>query len=140
MAATNRDLVQEMEVGRFRRDLYYRLSVVTLNVPPLREHAEDIPPLLERYLDEFRITLTKNVRGYAPIAMQALCEYSWPGNVRELINVVERAVLLCEGDEVTLADLPPEFGGTEYQAVTAGLPSDTGGTIRLPEDWQGGVP
>lgn len=136
MAATNRDLSQEIQAGRFRRDLYYRLSVVTLNVPPLREHAEDIPLLLDRYLEEMRITLRKNVRGYAPIALKALCEYSWPGNVRELINVVERAVLLCDGNEITLADLPPDVGAADPGSSEPTMESSTAEALPLPDRWQ----
>ena len=111
MAATNRDLDEEIRLLRFRRDLYYRLGVVTLDVPSLREHPEDIPELLDRYLEEFRVSLRRNVTKFSEEAVDVLCRYEWPGNVRELINVVERAVLLCEESEVTLADLPPGLGG-----------------------------
>ena len=110
MAATNRDLDEEIRLLRFRRDLYYRLGVVTLDVPPLREHPEDIPELLDRYLEEFRVSLRRNVTKFSEEAVGVLCRYEWPGNVRELINVVERAVLLCEENEVTLVDLPPGLG------------------------------
>ena len=137
MAATNRDLHVEMEEGRFRRDLFYRLSVVSLTVPPLREHPEDIPPLLTRYLDEFRTSLRKELSGYAPVAIDALSSYDWPGNVRELINVVERAALLCESDVISLADLPPEIGGlasTSSQSTVA-APTDNAG-LPLPDDWE----
>jgi len=106
MAATNRNLHDEMKAESFRRDLYYRLSVVTLDVPSLRQHSEDIPKLAERYLAGFRIRLSSNVASFSEEAMQALSRYSWPGNIRELINVVERSVLLCEGDPITLDDLP----------------------------------
>jgi len=106
VAATNRDLQDEIAADRFRRDLYYRLSVVTLDVPPLRDHCEDVPKLAERYLDDFRRRLGSSVTDFSAEAMQALTHYAWPGNIRELINVVERAVLLCEGDVITLHDLP----------------------------------
>jgi DNA-binding NtrC family response regulator len=106
MAATNRDLHEETKAERFRRDLYYRLSVVTLDVPPLRQHPEDIPVLAERYLDHFRVRLSSSVASIADEAMQALEAYSWPGNIRELINVMERSVLLCDGNTITLDDLP----------------------------------
>jgi DNA-binding NtrC family response regulator len=106
MAATNRTLHDETKSGQFRRDLYYRLSVVTLDVPPLRQHPEDIPKLVERYLEDFRVRLSSNVSSFSEEAMQALVHYPWPGNIRELINVVERTVLLCEGHQVTLDDLP----------------------------------
>ncbi len=110
MAATNRELDEEIRARRFRRDLYYRLSVVTLDVPSLREHPEDIPELLARYLEEFRVSLRRNVTSFSPAAVDALCRYAWPGNVRELINVVERAVLLCEENEIGVEDLPPGLG------------------------------
>lgn len=106
MAATNRDLQDEIAANRFRRDLYYRLSVVTLDVPPLRDHPEDVPILAQRYLDHFRSRLGSNVTAFSAEAMQALTRHAWPGNIRELINVVERGVLLCEGDVITLHDLP----------------------------------
>jgi DNA-binding NtrC family response regulator len=95
-----------MKAESFRPDLYYRLSVVTLDVPPLRHHPEDVPILAERYLADFRVRLNSQVASFSAEAMQALASYSWPGNIRELINVVERSVLLCEGDEITLDELP----------------------------------
>lgn len=106
MTATNRNLEEEIKIGNFRRDLYYRISVVTLEVPPLRHHPEDISKLAERYLTDFRLAINNSVEGFAEEAMQALVRYSWPGNIRELINVVERAVLLCESSQITLDDLP----------------------------------
>ncbi len=106
MAATNRDLEQEVRAKRFRSDLYYRLAVVTLTLPPLRERREDIPSLVESYVEQFRLMLGRNVRGVRPDAMSALCAYGWPGNVRELINVAERAVLLSAGPEIRSEDLP----------------------------------
>ena len=106
MAATNRQLLDEIEVGTFRRDLFYRLSVVTLDIPPLREHPEDIPTLVDRYLEEFRVRLNSRVSSFSEEAMRALVRYSWPGNIRELINVVERSVLLCDGQQITVDDLP----------------------------------
>jgi DNA-binding NtrC family response regulator len=106
MAATNRDLHDEMKAERFRRDLFYRLSVVTLEVPPLSQHPEDISKLAERYLADFRVRLSSSVSSFSEEAMQALIRYPWPGNIRELINVVERSVLLCEGEQITLDDLP----------------------------------
>jgi DNA-binding NtrC family response regulator len=106
MAATNRDLQEEMANKRFRSDLFYRLSVVTLTIPPLRERTEDISPLVREYLERFAKKLRADVRGVSPDAMQALTAYHWPGNVREVINVMERAVLLTNTDEITIADLP----------------------------------
>jgi len=106
MAATSRDLHAEMEAGRFRPDLFYRLSVVTLEIPPLRERPEDISLLANQYLERFAQELGAVVRGISPEAMQALTAYHWPGNVREIVNVMERAVLLCDSDEITIDDLP----------------------------------
>ena len=106
MAATNRDLKAETGAGRFRSDLYYRLGVVTLTIPPLRQRREDIPDLVQSHLEHFRRTLGRPVYGVCPAALELLVQYDWPGNVRELINVVERAVLLAESEEITTADLP----------------------------------
>ncbi|MGB5811277.1 MAG: sigma-54 dependent transcriptional regulator [Polyangiales bacterium] len=106
IAATNRNLLDEIEAGRFREDLYYRLGVVTLDVPALRERREDIPGLLHRYFDDFRARTKTPLSGFSDEAVDALQHYAWPGNVRELINVVERAVLLAEGEQITIRDLP----------------------------------
>jgi len=111
MASTNRNLDEEIRLGRFRKDLYYRLSVVSLTVPPLRERREDIPALVKSHIAFLRPRIGGG-RTIAPEAMAALSRYSWPGNVRELINVIERAMLLCTGDEITLADLPESISGT----------------------------
>ena len=111
MAATNRDLEEEVAERRFRQDLYYRLSVVTLTIPPLRERREDIPELVESYIDYFVVRVGREVAVIQDEALEALGKYSWPGNVRELINVVERAVLLCDGGEITVGDLPESIGG-----------------------------
>jgi DNA-binding NtrC family response regulator len=106
MAATNRDIAEEVKAKRFRNDLYYRLSVVSLAIPPLRERREDIPALAEAYLDYYRPHIRRNVRRVAPDALEALQQYNWPGNVRELVNIIERAMLLSSGEEITLPDLP----------------------------------
>ncbi len=106
VAATNRDLEREVEAGRFRRDLYYRLAVVTLTIPALRQRSEDVQALFESYVEHFRIALNRPIYGVRAPAIEALVRYPWPGNVRELINVVERAVLLSRGPEIRLTDLP----------------------------------
>jgi DNA-binding NtrC family response regulator len=98
IAATNRDLGAAVREGTFRSDLYYRLAVLHVPIPPLREHAEDIEPLCKLFVDRFSRTFHKTIRAVSPRALQALCTYGWPGNVRELKNVVERAVLLAEGE------------------------------------------
>jgi DNA-binding NtrC family response regulator len=107
VAATNRDLVKEIEAGRFRQDLFYRLSVVTINVPPLRERKDDIPLLVERFRAVFAEEHGKTVTGATPAAVAALVAYEWPGNVRELKNVLESAVLFAAGSRIDVADLPP---------------------------------
>jgi DNA-binding NtrC family response regulator len=109
IATTNRDLKDAVERGDFRRDLYYRLSVLPVRVPPLRERPEDIPPLAEHFLAEASRRCKKTARSLAPAALQALVRYPWPGNVRELENVIERAVIVS-GDDV-IADVQPSLGG-----------------------------
>jgi len=136
MAASNRDLEAEVEAGNFRRDLYYRLSVVTLTIPPLRERREDIPVLVDSYLEYLQPIVGCQVDGIADDAREALVSYSWPGNVRELVNVIERALLLCDGRMVTLDDLPE---GVRAQAsgrlgVKAGRLID-GGREGLGRQW-----
>jgi len=105
MAASNRDIEEERRRGRFRDDLHYRLSVVTLTIPPLRERREDIPVLARRYVEYLRPRTGRNVRAIDDRAMAALIAYSWPGNIRELANVLERAMLLSRGDTITVDDL-----------------------------------
>ncbi len=104
LAATNRPLEDELKAGRFREDLYYRLNVVTIVLPPLKDRREDIPELVEHFLTTRPVGPTK--RKVAPEAMSVLLRYDWPGNVRELANVLERAQILAEGDVITLDDLP----------------------------------
>jgi two-component system response regulator HydG len=106
IAATNRDLAAEVAAGRFREDLYYRLNVVALAVPPLRDRALDIPLIAAHFLARFADRNRKRVKGFAPRAMDMLAAYPWPGNVRELENSVERAVVLLTGEYVTERELP----------------------------------
>jgi DNA-binding NtrC family response regulator len=110
LASTNRNLQTELEHGRFRADLFYRLSVMPIRVPPLRERPRDIPLLAEHFLESSMRRCKKAVRAIAPAAMQALCRYSWPGNVRELQNVIERAVIVAKGD--TILDVERFLTGT----------------------------
>jgi DNA-binding NtrC family response regulator len=104
IAATNRTLEDEVRAGKFREDLYYRLNVVPIVLPPLRQRAEDIPALLDYYVDTYNKEFKKRIRQIAPDARERLTRYPWPGNVRELRNAVERAMLLAEGDELTSSD------------------------------------
>jgi len=106
VAATNRDLQKEIAVGKFREDLYYRLNVVTLRVPPLRERREDIPLLAQHFITRFADKNRKRIKGFAPRAMDAIVRYDWPGNVRELMNAIERGVVLCRDEYISEADLP----------------------------------
>jgi two-component system, NtrC family, response regulator AtoC len=113
VAATNRDLKKLIAAGTFREDLFYRLNVVPIRLPALRERASDIPLLVEHFLTKFNDRLKKHVTGVEPDALDVLGAYSWPGNIRELENVTERAVLFCDAQKVRVDDLPPEVrGGT----------------------------
>jgi two-component system NtrC family response regulator len=114
LAATNRDLRARIRDGSFREDLYYRLNVVELAVPPLRERPNDIPPLVERFVSEFAAGREIAV---PEAVVAALSRRPWPGNVRELRNACERMVILCRGDEVSLDDLPPAPGGPDAGAA-----------------------
>jgi two-component system response regulator AtoC len=104
VAATNRDLEEEVRPGRFRSDLFYRLNVLPVAIPPLRERAEDVPLLVEYFIDRFNTEFRKNVLGASTAAYTALQQYGWPGNVRELRNVVERAMLLTDRDRLEVRD------------------------------------
>jgi DNA-binding NtrC family response regulator len=106
VAATNRDLVVEVRNGRFRQDLYYRLAVIPVALPPLRDRAQDIPLLVDHFLERFNERLGRNFTGLTPAALEALKGYEWPGNIRELENLMERTVLLTEGDQIDVAELP----------------------------------
>jgi len=135
MAASNRDLEAEIEDGAFRRDLYYRLGVVTLEVPPLRHRREDITDLVDSFIQHFAYSLGRDVAGITPAAREVLGSHDWPGNVRELANVLERAVLLCEGTELDLDDLP-------HSIVSAAMPLNVPATdvdsrvTPLPPRWR----
>jgi DNA-binding NtrC family response regulator len=132
IAATNRDLETEVQEKRFRADLFYRLNVVSLTLPPLRERREDIPELIQSYVDLYRVRLRSDVTGVGADALAALTVYDWPGNVRELINAVERAVLMATGPEITVAELPDAIRRLSTQGSL--VHQDGGGT---PEGWEG---
>ncbi|MCD6500007.1 MAG: sigma-54-dependent Fis family transcriptional regulator [Deltaproteobacteria bacterium] len=112
VAATNKDLAQEVKEGRFREDLYYRLNVIAVEVPPLRCRREDVALLAEHFLVRYRDKNHKQVRAITDEAMNLMIEYDWPGNVRELENALERAVVLTRSDVIEAADLPPEIRRT----------------------------
>ncbi|MEN9800310.1 MAG: hypothetical protein RL653_4007 [Pseudomonadota bacterium] len=111
IAATNRDLQAEVEAGRFRTDLYYRLAVVPIRLPPLRERSDDIPHLAQHFLDKYNRKLNKRLEGFTPEALDALRAWHWPGNIRELENLVERTLLFADGPLVHRADLPDPVRG-----------------------------
>ena len=111
VAATNRDLAAEVAAGRFREDLYYRLNVVAVTLPPLRSRKGDIPALVSHFIQKFDQAYGKSVRGLLPGTLNALLRHDWPGNVRELENVIERAVVLSTGPLLTLEELPPALSG-----------------------------
>ena len=126
VAATNRDLEAAIKEGTFREDLYFRLSVVTVELPPLRERREDIPALAEHFLQKYAEKNQRLVKGFAPKTMDLLLRYDWPGNIRELENTVERAVILCREEYVQPSCLPAQFQallgteGTEESGVRPG--------------------
>ena len=109
IAATNKDLKREIEAGRFREDLFFRLNVIPIHIPPLRERPEDIPLLVEEFLEELARHSGLGRKRFSPEALKALCRYSFPGNVRELRNLIERLVIMSQGEVIELADLPPEI-------------------------------
>jgi two-component system response regulator AtoC len=106
VAATARDLEADVAAGRFRADLYYRINVVRLHLPPLRDRREDIPELVRHFIQLYGRRLGLSVTGISPVAMRLLMEYSWPGNVRELENVIERSLVMCEGTQIDAEQLP----------------------------------
>jgi len=149
IAATNRNLQVMVQEGKFREDLFYRLNVISLEMPALRARPSDVPLLAAHFLRKYAAENGKELRAFNPEALEHLTAYNWPGNVRELENVVERAVVLAQGTEVTLADLPPQLsavraregiqipGATmdeiERYAITKTLESTGGSTSRAAE-------
>jgi two-component system, NtrC family, response regulator AtoC len=123
IASTNKDLEREVKEGTFRDDLYFRLNVVTLQVPPLRDRREEIPELADHFLAETNTRLNRGITRLAPDALAALMEYGWPGNIRELRNMIERAVVINDGDVLALSSFPPPIRPVEP-------PPGAGGTAR----------
>ena len=125
LAATNRNLLQEVKNGRFREDLFYRLNVFPLHLNPLRERKEDIPALADYILEKFNRKLEKNIRSIDEGVMDLFLKYDWPGNIRELENIIERLVLISSGDAIRLEDMPPD--------IAAG--QDFGSELRGRRNW-----
>lgn len=123
LAATNRDLKKEVEAGRFREDLFYRLNVMEIHIPPLRERPEDIPLLVEHFIERHNPELKRNVISVEADAMRVLMSLPWKGNVRELDNVIEHTMILAESDRITLKDLPKALvaGSEQHPAFTFNL-------------------
>ena len=137
IAATNRNLEEEVKAGRFREDLYYRLNVIHIEVPPLRDRKDDIPLLISNFLEEFNAENGKHIKSVDSRAKAAMFKYSWPGNIRELRNCMESAVVMCGGDEITLEDLPPtvrESGASDAVSVPLGISLDEAEKIIIQEN------
>ncbi|HWC76648.1 MAG TPA: sigma-54 dependent transcriptional regulator [Blastocatellia bacterium] len=109
IAATNRDLEAMVKDGRFREDLYYRLNIIPITIPPLRNRRDDIPSLVDFFVAKHSVESHRPIRGLTPSARNLIMNYAWPGNVRQLESAIERAILLCEGGEITVEDLPVEI-------------------------------
>lgn len=140
IAATNKNLETEIANGHFRQDLFFRLSVVTLTIPPLRKRREDIPAMVNHFIHYYQNRIGKEINRISPTAVEALTRYNWPGNVRELMNVIERAMLLAKTDEITLNDLPTIFLNTENAMIDDICISQTdlsGNLNELERVWKG---
>ena len=118
IAATNADLMQRVKEGRFREDLFYRLNVIEIKMPPLRERKDDMPLLIKHYIDVFAKETGKDIKDIDYEAMQALLAYDWPGNIRELRNTIERAVVLADGEVITIHDLTDKFRTLDIEGVS----------------------
>jgi transcriptional regulator with GAF, ATPase, and Fis domain len=129
VTATNRDLAREVASGNFREDLFYRLNVVPIHLPPLRERRTDIPLLVEHFVTKFNERLKKSITEVEADALDRLTSYHWPGNIRELENVLERTMLFCGGPSIRATDLPPELqmAVTPSAIAPAGAPAPAGG-------------
>ncbi|HJZ85232.1 MAG TPA: sigma 54-interacting transcriptional regulator [Polyangia bacterium] len=136
IAATNRNLSQMVERGQFREDLYYRISVIRIDVKPLRERPEDVPLLCEHFLERMARQAGRRIRGFVPEALAAMRAYSWPGNARELRNAIERAVVLGEGDLVQLSDLPPEISHAQAPSARTAAALASPALARPMREWE----
>src|SRR5574341_191046 len=138
IAATNLDLAKAVADGRFREDLYYRLKVFPVAIPPLRDRPEDIPVLAEYFVKHFNTALKKTIDGFTPEALELLRAYAWPGNVRELKNLIERAVVLSRSPGIAIDMLPPEIAGVceRTGSPSPGSPAGNGGNARTLEDME----
>jgi len=124
VAATNRNLQQDVREGRFREDLFYRLNVMPIHVPPLRERKEDIPALLDYFIGKFNRKLDRRVAGADPEVVDLLMDHDWPGNIRELENLAERLVLMARGETIVMGDVPAEILEAVEARAQAGAPDE----------------
>ncbi len=127
VCATNKDLDAEVKAGRFREDLYFRINVVTVGLPPLRDRREDVPILVAHFLAKLARRERREAATLSPEALKLLATYPWPGNVRELENAIERAVAVAKGNVVLPSDLPPEVGGGVGPPAAAAAAAAGGG-------------
>lgn len=137
VAATNRNLEDEVKAGKFREDLFYRLNVVRIEMPSLRERMDDIPLLMHSFLREFNIENKKNIKGFDKASKAAMIKYTWPGNIRELKNAVESAVVMCTGDEIKMEDLPRALrsqGEEKVISIPIGITMDEAEKIIIQEN------
>jgi transcriptional regulator with PAS, ATPase and Fis domain len=132
VAATNKNLEEQVKKGAFREDLFYRLNVINIHLPPLRERREDIEPLARHFLRKYALETGKRIEQLAPRAVSSLLAYEWPGNVRELQNVMERAVVLARGEAITSRDFPQALQGDEQ--ICLQLPERGGSLTEILED------
>jgi DNA-binding NtrC family response regulator len=130
VAATNRDLAVAMKTGQFREDLYYRINTITVNLPSLRDRPEDVTLLAQHFLET---NATYGLKRLSPAALASFEAYAWPGNVRELLHAIQRGAILCKGDEITPADLPPEVAGGAVAAAAAPGSAGGGNTLETME-------
>jgi two-component system nitrogen regulation response regulator NtrX len=130
LAATNKDLEEEMKAGRFRQDLYYRLHVIPLSVPPLRDRKEDIKPLAERFLMDFTTKEGLEPKTITDEALSLLMKHDWPGNVRELKNIIERLIIMTPSNEITAKHIPSLNIKEESEAAALSDPSVTGDSLK----------
>ncbi|MBI4840595.1 MAG: sigma-54-dependent Fis family transcriptional regulator, partial [candidate division NC10 bacterium] len=133
ITASNKDLAKLVEKQIFREDLYYRLKVMPVTVPPLRERGNDILVLADLFVQELNATLKKRLRGFSPEAQQVLLSYAWPGNVRELRNVTERGMILCQGETIPVACLPAELQQLAGALPASPAPLADKGPARAPD-------
>ena len=131
VVATHKDLTAMIEEGSFRQDLFFRLSVVPIELPPLRERTEDIPVLADFFLKRYAVKNKKDIRGFHPQALMLLARYDWPGNIRELENTIERAVILCLGEQITPKELPPQMLPDDFKMIDKEANANTPGGLTL---------